>query len=217
MIIEKLKKYFMIKKDNVESSTNSIPYTRVLRKIETDEPENIFKPSSSTDLFDITKEYIENNLKELIHVEDGAGSDVRYSIKKSALVQRLEIIDDELVLVESNEETPTFSNEVKRIMKEKGIDSVTLCNRILMDRRLFSKLNTDVLYQPSKMTAVSLCFGLQLSYKESLVLLNRAGYSLSEYIKFDVLTTFLLKNGIYDINMINELLYKYDLKCIGTE
>ena len=139
-----------------------------------------------------------------------------YAFLRDIWPKRLDIIDGQLVEVPDDGHAPTFSNEVKRIMDERGITATELCSRILMDRRLFSKLNTDPNYRPSKETAVSICFGLQLSYKEACVLLERAGFSLSRSIRYDTVVEFLLMKSVYDIDTINDILDRFKLKCIGA-
>ena len=145
-------------------------------------------------------------------------SDIQYSLAdEPSYPSRLEILYGQLFEVPDDGKAPTFSNEVKRIMTERNISASELCERILMDRRLFSKLNTDVNYRPSKETAVALCFGLRLSYEEARVLLDRAGFSLSSYIQYDVIVTFLLQKKVYDIDEINSVLDRFNLKCIGAQ
>lgn len=146
-------------------------------------------------------------------------SNVKFSLKKSTdtTLKRLELKDNKLIWIEDDSSAPTFSNRVKQIMTEKELSAAELCSRILMDRRLFSKLNTDIDYKPSKETAIAICIGLRLSYEEALVLLQRAGYTLSNGIKYDVVITYFLKNSIYDIDIINDILYQFELKCIGTK
>lgn len=109
----------------------------------------------------------------------------------------------------------TFAMRVKRYMESKRLKPAELCERVLMDRRLFSKLNTDLSYRPSKETAVAFCIGLRLSLSEAESLLQSAGYSLSNSIKYDVIVRYLLDQQIYDIDDVNAVLYKFGEKCIG--
>lgn len=55
----------------------------------------------------------------------------------------------------------------------------------------------------NKKTVVQLCFGLKLSYDDSLILLEAAGYTLSSGLVFDHVIATYLKNKIYDVNDVN--------------
>ena len=55
----------------------------------------------------------------------------------------------------------------------------------------------------TKKTVVQLCFGLKLSYEDSLVLLDAAGYTLSKGITFDHVIATYLKCKNYDVNDVN--------------
>lgn len=60
----------------------------------------------------------------------------------------------------------------------------------------------------SKKVAVQLCFGLRLSYEDSLKLLGAAGYTLYDGISFDYIVMCYLKSKIYDVNDVNITLYE---------
>ena len=144
-------------------------------------------------------------------------SDVQFSIKReSSVYPRMEIVDGELTLVDGEADMPSFTNEVKRLMHERGMTGSELCKRILMDRRLWSKLNTDSEYQPSRETATAICLALRLNEDQAQELLKAAGYTLSATHKQDVVMRYFLQNQIYDIDVINDMLYRFGLKCIGT-
>ena len=81
----------------------------------------------------------------------------------------------------------TFSEKVLDIMLFKSLKTTTVYKRALMDRRLLSKILSDKNYQPSKDTAIALCFALHLSLNQAVDLLNRAGYALSHSIFFEKL------------------------------
>lgn len=58
--------------------------------------------------------------------------------------------------------------------------------------------------------------GLELNLAETKDLLSRAGFSLSKYLKTDVIVEYFITNEIYDIFTINEELFANDLVLLGT-
>ena len=117
------------------------------------------------------------------------------------------IINDSAVL--------TFSKLVKKIMNEKGLTSKDIYKNSLINRKLFSALNVNDEYVPSRETAIMYCIALKLSYNESSNLMKTAGYSFYEYSNFDRVIKYFLDNKIYNIDKINDALYYYTNKCLG--
>ena len=83
-----------------------------------------------------------------------------------------------------------------------------------MDKKIFSKIKNNVDYHPNKLTALCLCVGAKLSMVESVDLLARAGYALSPSDKTDIIFSYFIENGIYDMIQIAIQLELYGLPCI---
>lgn len=62
---------------------------------------------------------------------------------------------------------------------------------------------------PTKMTVVFLSFAMNLSYEQTMDLLNRAGLTLSHSNKKDLIIEYFLCHNIYDIFLLSEKLEKY--------
>lgn len=109
----------------------------------------------------------------------------------------------------------TFVDILTRYINEKGWRDSRVYKAAQMDRRLFSKIMSDRNYKPSKDTALALVIALELSLKQANDLLSRAGYTLSHSSKRDVIIEYFIRERIYNLSDINEVLYHLDQKIIG--
>ncbi|MDD6815266.1 MAG: macro domain-containing protein [Firmicutes bacterium] len=117
-------------------------------------------------------------------------------------------------LVNNLEET--FSEMVLRLVDEKGYKDSQVYKRANLDRKLFSKIRSNPDYHPKKETVLALAVGLQLSVDETLDLLQRAGYTLSNSSRTDVIVRFFLEKGEHDIFLINEALFCFGEAVLGS-
>ena len=118
-------------------------------------------------------------------------------------------------LFEQQEKEDTFSERLLKLIAAKGLSDVEVYKKANIDRRLFSKIKNKKSYKPSKNTAIALALALELEQEAFEDLLERAGFSLSNSYKEDVIINFFLANKQYDIVVINEILDYYALPILG--
>lgn len=133
---------------------------------------------------------------------------VSSSIKKSGRISR----SIELMNLEIDE---TFAESLLRMIDERDLTDVEVYKKANIDRKLFSKIRKNSLYQPSKMTVIAFAIALELNLDQTKDLLNRAGFSLSPSSKFDKIIQYFLEEEIYDLYEINQVLFAFDQKVIG--
>lgn len=98
---------------------------------------------------------------------------------------------------------------------EKKLKDSDVYNKVHIDRRLFSKIRSDIHYHPSKETIILLGLSLELKENEIEMLLNSASYSLPKNNVYDLIIRFCFCEGIYNLKDVNELLDSYNCKLFS--
>ncbi len=101
----------------------------------------------------------------------------------SSLNEALEMMDE------------SFSQMLLRKIDEVGLTDAECYKRANVDRRLFSKIRSDIHYKPSKPTAMAFAVALELPLEEAREMLQKAGFAFS--------------------HEINEALFAFDQSLLG--
>ena len=111
----------------------------------------------------------------------------------------------------------SFSDTLMALIDATGEKPSNIYHKACVSKQVFSKINSNSNYQPLKATAIAFCLALELDLEEAQELLARAGFTLSKSSLSDVIIMYCIENKIYNVMMVNEMLFEYDLAQIGSK
>ena len=127
--------------------------------------------------------------------------------EKCVAEQRPQDLPDELIeeLMKPRED---FRALLFRYFNRSGRTNPEIYRAAQIDRKLFSAICTKPHYQPSRGTVIRLALALQLTLPEAMEFMERAGYALSSARPSDLVVTYYISRGVYDLMTIEAALYE---------
>lgn len=100
----------------------------------------------------------------------------------------------------------TFVDCLRYHIYRQGLIGPQVYRAAQIDKRLYSKIISNTHYNPSRETAIALAFATRLNLDDAKTLLSRAGYTLSETNRRDLILTYFFQNNSRNLIEINGVL-----------
>ena len=166
----------------------------------------------STQLFDSVKQYVDDHYVEIRGSRQRINSEeTNFRTYKKISYESSTSIDDILLELDSS-----FSETLLKLIDQKDLRDVDVYKRANISKAHFSKIRTHKDYRPTKTTVLAFCISLKLNLSETRDLLEKAGFSLSNSSKGDIIVRYFIENKRYDIYEVNEVLFEYDQQLLGS-
>ena len=108
-----------------------------------------------------------------------------------------------------------FSETLFALIDRTGKKDSDIYKRANISRQHFSKIRNDFGYKPTKATAIALALALQLDLEQTRDLIGRAGFTLSNSSKFDLIIRYFIESRNFNVVEINLALYEFDQPLLG--
>ena len=108
-----------------------------------------------------------------------------------------------------------FKDTLLNYIDRTGKKDSEIYKKANISKQHFSKIRNNPQYQPTKATALALAIALELNLEKTKDLIGRAGYALTNSSKFDLIVSYFIEQGNYNVVEINIALYEFDQSLIG--
>ena len=109
----------------------------------------------------------------------------------------------------------TFSETLLELIDRKGLTHAEAYSKANIDRKHFNKIKNNKNYKPTRYTVLAFAIALELDIDRTKELMETAGLALSKSNLFDVIVSFFIENGRYNIFELNDVLFEYDMPLLG--
>ena len=162
-----------------------------------------------------------NSEKLTTEFYDGLGLFLRKNLKRGdaeveSMNEPVRFYTSKLGSVDLGEPQVSFADELFALAESKKISKTELCTRAGISRQMLYKIRGSEEPGVSKRAALALVVGVEATKPEADSLLKKAGFSFSDSDLTDMVVEYFIEKEVYDIDAINEVLYSYNRRPLGS-
>ena len=109
-----------------------------------------------------------------------------------------------------------FTETLFRLIDKTGKKDSEIYKKAMISKQHFSKIRNNPDYNPTKSTAIALALALELDLDGTKDLIGRAGYALTKSSKADLIVSYYIERGVYNVVEIDCVLFQYDQPLLGS-
>lgn len=109
-----------------------------------------------------------------------------------------------------------FTETLLKWIDKSGKKDSEVYKKANLSKQHFSKIRNNPGYKPTKATALALAIALELNLEDTQDLIGRAGYTLTNSSKQDLIVKYFILHRNYNIVEINLALYEFDQALLGS-
>jgi hypothetical protein len=109
-----------------------------------------------------------------------------------------------------------FTETLLGLIDQSGKKDSEIYKRANISKQHFSKIRNNPDYKPTKPTAIALAVALELDVEQTKDLIGRAGFTLTNSSKFDVIIRYFIERKQFNIMDINMTLFEFDQNLLGA-
>jgi hypothetical protein len=109
-----------------------------------------------------------------------------------------------------------FSETLLKLIDQAGYKDSFIYKKAHVSKQHFSKIRNNPNYKPTKETAIAFALALELDVAQTNDLIGRAGYTLSNSSKFDLIIRYFIEQKKFNIVEIDCTLFEFDQPLLGA-
>lgn len=110
----------------------------------------------------------------------------------------------------------TFHQALQRMVFSRGLSNKDVYCRVFMSKQRYNNIFNHPENKPTKNTALLLAIALELNLNQTLDFIGKAGYTLSDSNKADIIVKYFIEHKKYNVFEIDAALYEFGEKTLAS-
>lgn len=159
-----------------------------------------------------TEVYVEDNETEASELDDKKLSALEKNVYTKHRNKRLSYDDLPTFVMIAADEYSEVNDLFERYLAKYGYTAAEVCEQCSVSPATFSRIrHVDVDYNPiNKYKILRICICLKMTFEETKIVLNKAGYTMTNHSPIDKALAYCMENGYYDLDQIDKVVLEIE-------